>query len=141
MKKLITIPVLACLVGCGAEPVTLPLPVEPPPPGISPPPIAGSYNLLCKNNIDKSLVDVYISILVSEMEYMRMKSYVYRGTVRFNNKSYVSTFVSVKDNYIQIEDSYSNDIFRYYYETKNLKKYANKMVSEYNCKDVDSLLD
>ena len=46
-----------------------------------------------------------------------------------------------KDNYIQIKDIFSSDMFRYYKETKNLKRYANKMVSEYSCKDVDSLLD
>ena len=104
--------------------------------------MAESYNLLCKNNINKSLVDVYISYSVSQEEYRGMTFDVYKGgTVKFNNKSYATTIVSAKDNYIQIKDIYSNDIFRYYKETKNLKRYANKMVSEYNCKDVDSLLD
>lgn len=104
--------------------------------------MAESYNLLCKNNIDKSLVDVYISYSVSQAEYGRMAYDIYKwGRVRFNNKSYDSMTVSAKDNYIQIEDIYSNDVFRYYKETKNLKRYSNKMVSEYSCKDVDSLLD
>tara|TARA_B100001094_G_scaffold295565_1_gene317013 strand:+ start:55 stop:411 length:357 start_codon:yes stop_codon:yes gene_type:complete len=104
--------------------------------------MAESYNLLCKNNIDKSLVDVYISYSKNQIDYEYRVGYWYKnGSVRFNNKSYDRMTVLAKDNYIQIEDVYSNDIFRYYKETKNLKRYANKMVSDYSCKDVNSLLD
>tara|TARA_B000000475_G_C15676916_1_gene316457 strand:+ start:151 stop:507 length:357 start_codon:yes stop_codon:yes gene_type:complete len=104
--------------------------------------MAESYNLLCKNNIDKSLVDVYISYSEKQIDYGRKVGYWYtNGRVRFNNKSYADMTISAKDNYIQIKDIFSSDMFRYYKETKNLKRYANKMVSEYSCKDVDSLLD
>lgn len=43
--------------------------------------MAESYNLLCKNNIDKSLVDVYISYSVSQAEYGRMAYDIYKSKI------------------------------------------------------------